>query len=111
MVLLNVGLAVSPAMAAISALFSFSAAANAALKCCGSIFLNGGRPNAAPQRASSGFFGFMRAGAAERALATRAATLLRPALLDLAFPALLFTSMLLESALAAQISCRAVMQR
>jgi hypothetical protein len=31
-------------------------------------------------------------------LATRAATLLRPALFDFAFPALLFTSMLLESA-------------
>jgi hypothetical protein len=58
MVLLKVGFAVSAAMCAISALCSFSAAANAAAKCFGSIFLNGGRPKALPHRASSGLTDF-----------------------------------------------------
>ena len=112
MVFLNVGLAVSAAMAAISALCSFSAAANAALKCAGSIFLNGGSPNAAPQRASSGLPGLARAALPTRALARRAAELPLDVLFDLALRGFaLHVDGSLQARVARRSCQRAVMQR
>jgi hypothetical protein len=61
------------------------------LKCAGSIFLNGGNPNAALQRDSSGLPGLARTEPPGRALATRAATFRRDALFDFALLALFVT--------------------